>query len=69
MKPPDDALAAHRKLHRWIAPSAVGHRPAEGQRFAGTLVFEKAGTINVEFVVQGMGDVPAKAEDHSKHGK
>ena len=50
----------------FVSPTA---RPAEGQKFAGTLVFEKAGTINVEFAVQGMGDVPAKAEDHSKHGK
>lgn len=50
----------------FVAPTS---RPAEGQKFAGTLVFEKAGTINVEFAVQGMGEVPAKAGDHSKHGK
>lgn len=44
-------------------------RPAEGENFAGTLVFEKAGTIDVELAVQGMGKVPAKAEDHTKHVK
>jgi hypothetical protein len=50
----------------FVSPTS---RPAEGQKFVGTLVFEKAGTINVEFAVEGMGKAPAKAEDHSKHGK
>lgn len=50
----------------FVSPTA---RPAEGQNLAATLVFEKAGTINVEFLVQGMRGAPVKTEDHSKHGK
>lgn len=50
----------------FVAPRS---RPAEGEKFAGTLVFEKAGTVDVEFAVQAMGTVPTKAEDHAQHGK
>lgn len=50
----------------FVSPSS---RPPEGQKFAGTLVFEKAGTIQVEFAVQRMVEVPTKADDHSMHGK
>ena len=32
----------------------------EGEHFKGTLVFEKAGTIEVEFTVEGMGTQPNK---------
>lgn len=32
---------------------------AEGQTMKGTLVFEKAGTVNVEYTVRGMGGAPA----------
>jgi len=39
-------------------------RPAEGEKFAGTLVFEKAGVVDVEFAVQAMGEQPQKTEDH-----
>ncbi|WP_243369758.1 DUF1775 domain-containing protein [Microvirga solisilvae] len=35
---------------------------AEGQSVKGTLVFEKAGTVNVEYTVRGMGGAPAAAE-------
>lgn len=43
----------------------------EGERFKGTLTFAKAGTVDVEFKVEGMagpkGAAPAGAEDHSGH--
>lgn len=42
-------------------------RPAAGEKFAGTLVFEKAGVVNVEFAVQAMGEQPDNAEDHQAH--
>ncbi|MBY5863644.1 copper chaperone PCu(A)C [Rhizobium leguminosarum] len=42
-------------------------RPAAGEKFPGTLVFEKAGVVNVEFAVQAMGEQPQKAEDHQGH--
>jgi copper(I)-binding protein len=35
------------------------HLPKKGESFAGTLTFEKAGTVNVTFDVTGMGG-PAK---------
>lgn len=38
--------------------------PKEGERFKGTLTFEKAGTVEVEFAVEAMGG----AAEHSKHG-
>jgi copper(I)-binding protein len=45
---------------------------AKGERFKGTLVFEKAGPVEVEFVVQGIGDTkppPMDAHgDHAGHG-
>ena len=49
----------------------------QGERFKGTLTFAKAGTLNVEFAVEGMGGpkaMPAGAAngapamDHSMHG-
>jgi copper(I)-binding protein len=30
--------------------------PVEGKRFKGTLVFEKAGKVDIEFAVEGMGE-------------
>lgn len=45
--------------------------PRDGEKFAGTLTFEKAGTVEVEFAVEarkdGHGGDGAK-EDHSGHG-
>jgi copper(I)-binding protein len=38
----------------------------KGERFAGSLTFEKAGTVEVEFAVDAIGG--AKADDHSGHG-
>lgn len=38
---------------------------AGGEKFPGTLTFEKAGTIAVEFAVEGMGTT---GDDHSQHG-
>lgn len=37
----------------------------QGERIPGTFVFEKAGVVSVEFVVQGMG---ASAAPHADHG-
>ncbi len=39
----------------------------EGEKFAGTLTFEKAGTVDVEFVVDAMGKAPAHG-GHDGHG-
>ena len=41
----------------------------EGERFAATLVFELAGTIDVEFAVQNMGARPESANEHDGHGE
>lgn len=38
--------------------------PKAGERFKGTLVFEKAGPVDVEFAVETMGNEP----DHGAHG-
>jgi copper(I)-binding protein len=41
----------------------------EGERFKGTLTFEKAGTVEVEFAVEGMGAAPAHEHGaHDGHG-
>lgn len=45
----------------------------QGERFKGTLTFAKAGTVNVEFAVEGMGGpksstTGAPPMDHSMHG-
>ena len=53
------------KLHvMFIAPDS---QLKDGDRFPATLVFEKAGAVDVEFVVQRRGSEPAAA-DHSGHG-
>jgi periplasmic copper chaperone A len=36
----------------------------EGEAFAGTLTFEKAGTVDVTFEVEGMGATAPKPDDH-----
>lgn len=41
----------------------------EGERFDATLSFEKAGDVEVEFMVQGMGARPTTAESHEDHGE
>ncbi len=38
------------------------------ERFAATLTFEKAGTVEIEFVVQEMGGQPADAHKAGGHG-
>lgn len=38
----------------------------EGERFKGTLTFEKAGTVAVEFAVEAMGG--GGGQDHTTHG-
>jgi len=42
-------------------------RPAEGEKFKATLQFEKAGPVEVDFVVQRKASQPAAAENHSGH--
>ncbi|MBN9022005.1 MAG: copper chaperone PCu(A)C, partial [Rhizobiales bacterium] len=37
----------------------------EGESFKGTLTFEKAGTVQVEYAVQALGSGPA----HEEHGE
>ena len=39
----------------------------EGQKFSATLVFEKAGKIDVDFAVMGMGAMAPAAMDHMNH--
>ncbi|GGA64351.1 copper chaperone PCu(A)C [Pelagibacterium lentulum] len=43
------------------------HPLKEGERFAAKLTFERAGTVEVEFVVQGMGAGPATTNEHDGH--
>lgn len=53
------------KLHvMFIAPD---RQLKDGDRFPATLVFEKAGTVEVEFVVQRRGAEPTEA-NHAGHG-
>ncbi|MDP2411559.1 MAG: copper chaperone PCu(A)C [Pseudolabrys sp.] len=40
----------------------------EGERFEATLLFEKAGSLMIEFMVQGMGAQPAGKSGHEGHG-
>lgn len=42
-------------------------RLQQGERIKGTLVFEKAGTVDVEFTVEGMGGPAAPAAQQSGH--
>ena len=43
-------------------------QPKKGERFAGTLTFEKAGKVDVEFAVDAMGGEPEHHGDHGSHG-
>lgn len=43
-------------------------RPKEGVKFKGTLTFEKAGTVAVEFAVDKMGDSMGEGGTHDGHG-
>jgi copper(I)-binding protein len=40
--------------------------PVQGKRFKGTLVFEKAGKVDVEYAVEGMG-AKSGADPHAGH--
>lgn len=40
----------------------------DGERFKATLAFEKAGAVEVEFAVQGMGNKPSAQQEHESHG-
>ncbi|MGE7368367.1 copper chaperone PCu(A)C [Neorhizobium sp. NPDC001467] len=44
-------------------------RPPEGGKFKATLQFEKAGPVEVEFVVQAKAPQPAAPDDHGGHAK
>lgn len=39
-------------------------QPKQGEKFAATLTFEKAGTVNIEFAVEGMGEMGGM-DDHA----
>ena len=39
-------------------------QPKQGEKFAATLTFEKAGTVDVEFAVEGMGETGGMDMDH-----
>ncbi|WP_027060260.1 copper chaperone PCu(A)C [Mesorhizobium loti] len=39
-------------------------QPKQGEKFAATLTFEKAGTVNIEFAVEGMGEMGGMDMDH-----
>jgi periplasmic copper chaperone A len=41
----------------------------EGERFVAKLTFEQAGTVGVEFAVQGVGAGPATTNEHDEHGE
>jgi hypothetical protein len=41
----------------------------EGDKVKGTLVFEKAGTVNVEYTVRGMGSKGGGMEGHGQKMK
>jgi copper(I)-binding protein len=41
--------------------------PVEGKPFKGTLVFEKAGKVDVEFAVEGMGEKSAGSHMKMDH--
>lgn len=42
------------------------HGLKEGEKFKGSLTFEKAGTVDVEYAVNAMGGAKIDAHDHSK---
>lgn len=42
-------------------------QPKKGEKFAATLTFEKAGTVDVEFVVDAMGGEPDHHGNHGSH--
>ncbi|WP_320203625.1 copper chaperone PCu(A)C [Agrobacterium rosae] len=44
-------------------------RPGEGEKFKATLQFEKAGPVEVEFVVQKKTEAPSASQDHGAHTK
>ncbi|QTG17493.1 copper chaperone PCu(A)C (plasmid) [Agrobacterium tumefaciens] len=44
-------------------------RPGEGEKFKATLQFEKAGPVEVEFVVQSKAEAPSASQDHGAHTK
>jgi len=39
----------------------------EGDEFSGTLTFEKAGTVDVTFEVEGMGAASPTPDEHERH--
>lgn len=49
----------------------LNDRPQEGSKFKGSLTFEKAGTVDVEFSVDAMGQPAGKSsseQEHQGHG-
>ena len=72
MRPLADGLVAPAKGEARLAPGGIHlmfmdlkRQPKRGESFGGTLTFEKAGEVKVEFAVQPIG---ATAPDHGGSG-
>jgi copper(I)-binding protein len=46
--------------------TGLKRQPKQGEKFPATLTFEKAGSVNVEFVVEGMGETGDMDMDHAE---
>ncbi|MEI9420013.1 copper chaperone PCu(A)C [Mesorhizobium sp. Cs1299R1N1] len=71
MRPVDDGLEIPAGGKVALAPGGyhlmfVGlkRQPKQGEKFAATLTFEKAGAVSVEFAVEGMGEMGGM-DDHA----
>ncbi|MDX8522923.1 copper chaperone PCu(A)C [Mesorhizobium sp. MSK_1335] len=45
--------------------TGLKRQPKQGEKFPATLTFEKAGSVKVEFLVEGMGDTDDMDMDHA----
>jgi len=45
--------------------TGLKRQPKQGEKFAATLTFEKAGSVKVEFLVEGMGETGDADMDHA----
>jgi copper(I)-binding protein len=46
--------------------TGLKRQPKQGEKFSATLTFEKAGSVKVEFLVEGMGETGDMEMDHSE---
>lgn len=73
IKPGESVMLKPGGLHVMFTGLKV--RPKQGERFKGTLTFERAGSVEVEYVVQGIGAsrfengdrTPSSPPSHSGH--